>query len=137
MICENFEIEQPGIASYCSKGRLDSLVKIILNEERCYVLVEKKFPEPATGPSFSGSAVAGAGSPSTNGSTAGLAAGFGGSYVSAFRSSLSGVRYTKRTQGFVEDWRFSVRTSLSVFVFKTSGRFFFTFSSVIQRQCKA
>lgn len=43
VVCESFEIVQAGIATYCAKGRLDSLLRIVNNEEKCYVRVEKKF----------------------------------------------------------------------------------------------
>ena len=100
--CESFEIVQPGIASYCSKGRLDSLIKIATNEEKCHIRVEKKFLGLASGSTSSGSAVAGADSPSTNGSTAGLSPGVAGSSA----SSLDGSSLVFSTpQGHKISWK--------------------------------
>ena len=75
IVCDNFEIVQPGITTFCTKRRMDSLLRIVENEEKCYIRVEKGIRQPTTqpsaGPSPKGSAVVGTCSPSTDINTAG------------------------------------------------------------------
>ena len=71
VVCDSFEIVQPGIATYCENGKLQSLLRIVNNEEKCYVRVKKKFLHmPSASSTTNTSAVRSAGSPPTN-STAG------------------------------------------------------------------
>ena len=57
VVCDSFEIVQPGIATYCAKSRFDSLLRIVNNDEKCYVRVEKKFLRVTSATStFNGSA---------------------------------------------------------------------------------
>ncbi|XP_078381956.1 protein mono-ADP-ribosyltransferase PARP15-like [Oculina patagonica] len=82
VVRDDFEIEQPGITTFCAKGRMDSLLRIVQNEEKCYVRVEQGIHQPSAQPSGSspnGSAVAGTGSPSTNSSAGGAASAIGSS----------------------------------------------------------
>ena len=71
---DSFEIVQPGICTFCAKGKLDNLLRIVNSEEKRYVRVEKKFLQalPVTS-TTNEQAVTTAGSPPTS-STTSLAA---------------------------------------------------------------
>lgn len=71
IVVGSFEIVQPGIVTYCAKGKLDSLVRIVNNEEKCYVRVEKKFLHGTSTTNVSAAANA---NPSPTNSTASSAA---------------------------------------------------------------
>ena len=43
VVCDSYDFKQPGIATYIANGRLDSLTRIVNNEEKCYVRLEKKY----------------------------------------------------------------------------------------------
>ena len=71
VVSDSFEIVQPGTATYCAKSRFDSLLRIVNNDEKCYVRVKKKSIRVTSASSTSnGSAVAVAGATPVN-STAG------------------------------------------------------------------
>ena len=71
VVCDNFEIVQPGIKTFCAKGRLDSLLRMVKTEEKCHVRVEMKFLHEPNSSSPNGSAAVGTGSPSTSKSASG------------------------------------------------------------------
>ena len=67
VVCDSFEIVQPGISTYCTKGRLDSLTTMVSNQEKCHIRVKKKFlNRPSTSSTSNGTAVVGTGSTSPN-----------------------------------------------------------------------
>ena len=43
VVCDSYDFKQPRIATYIANGRLDSLTRIVNNEEKCYVRLEKKY----------------------------------------------------------------------------------------------
>ena len=43
VVCDSYDFKQPGIATYIANGRLDSLTRIVNNEEKCYLRLEKKY----------------------------------------------------------------------------------------------
>ena len=43
VVCDSFEIVQPGICTFCAKGKLENLLRIVNSEEKRYVRVEMKF----------------------------------------------------------------------------------------------
>ena len=66
VVCDSFEIVQPGIKTFCAKGRLDSLLRMAKTEEKCHVGVKMKFLQESNSSSPSGSAAVGADSRSTS-----------------------------------------------------------------------
>ena len=64
VVCDSFEIVQPGIKTFCAKGRLDSLLRMVQTEEKCHVGVDMKFREEPNSSGSNGSAAAGTVSPS-------------------------------------------------------------------------
>lgn len=87
VVSDSFEIVQPGICTFCAKGKLDNLLRIVNSEEKRYVRVEKKFLQvlPFTS-TINGQAVTTAGSPLTS-STASPATGVGNSNASTSKDS--------------------------------------------------
>lgn len=71
VVCDSFEIVQPGIKTFCAKGRLDSLLRMVKTEEKCHVRIEMKFLHEPNSSSPNGSAAVGTGSPSTSKSVSG------------------------------------------------------------------
>ena len=71
VVCDSFEIVQPGIETFCAKGRLDSLLRMVRTEEKCHVGVEMKFLHELNSSSPDKSATVGAGSLSTSNSASG------------------------------------------------------------------
>ena len=71
VVCDSFEIVQPGIKTFYAKGRLDSLLRMVRTEEKCHVGVEMKFLHELNSSSPEKSATVGAGSPSTSKSASG------------------------------------------------------------------
>lgn len=69
VVCDNFEIVQPGITTFCAKRKMDSLVRIVENEEKCHVRVQKEIDQQSTQPagsSTNGSAIESTGPPSAS-----------------------------------------------------------------------
>ena len=69
VVCDNFEIVQPGIITFCGKKKMDSLVRIVENEEKCHVRVQKEIDQQSIQPpgtSTNGSAVVSTGPPSAS-----------------------------------------------------------------------
>ena len=87
VVSDSFEIVQPGICTFCAKGKLDNLLRIVNSEEKRYVRVEKKFLQalPFTS-TTNGQAVTTAGSPPSS-STGSPATGVGNSNASASKDS--------------------------------------------------
>ena len=87
VVSDSFEIVQPGICTFCAKGKLDNLLRIVNSEEKRYVRVEKKFLHalPVT-TTTDGQAVSTAGSPPTS-STMSPATGVGNSNASTCKDS--------------------------------------------------
>ena len=83
VVCDSLEIVQPGIKTFCSKGRLDSLLRMAKIEEKCHVGVDMKFLQDPNSSSRTGSAAVGAGSPSTSCSANGSLAAIGNAGPSA------------------------------------------------------
>ena len=71
VVCDSFEIVQPGIKTFCAKGRLDSLLRMVKTEEKCHVNVDKKFLQESNSSSSNGSSPVGTGSPSSTNSANG------------------------------------------------------------------
>ena len=83
VVCDNFEIVQPGIRTFCAKGRLDSLLRMVKTEEKCHVRVAMKFFQELNSSSPNERAGVGAGSPSTSYSVNGLPGAIGNAGPSA------------------------------------------------------
>lgn len=66
VVCDSFEIVQPGIKTFCAKGRLDSLLRMVKTEEKCHVGVDMKFLQEPNSSGSNGSAAAGTASPSSS-----------------------------------------------------------------------
>lgn len=71
VVCDSFEIVQPGIKTFCAKGRLDSLLRMVKTEEKCHVDVDMKFLEEPNSSGKDGSAAVGTVSPSSSNSANG------------------------------------------------------------------
>lgn len=91
VVFDDFEIEQPGITTFCAKGKMDSLLRMVNNEEKCCARFEKDFHRPSAQPSGSspnGSAVVGTASSSTNSSAGGTPCAVGSSVSLSTGSSV-------------------------------------------------
>ena len=100
VVCDSFEIVQPGIKTFCAKGRLDSLLRMVKTEEKCHVGVEMKFLHRPNSSNPNGSAAVGAGSPSTSCSANVLPGAIG----NAEPSVNSSVVFVTR-QGYKISWK--------------------------------
>ena len=51
VVCDRFEIVQPGITTFFAKGKMDSLLDMVENKEKCLVRVKKRTHKPSIQPS--------------------------------------------------------------------------------------